>query len=458
MPGVWPVVETEAILKKKVYLVQASYRKMDRSVVKGSSMIINCTLNVPMLLPAIPDDWEKEACLENFRPVNYDTDASVIFLSTTSSDMVHAYHIGKRFKELGKRVFFGGHNDAMSVEIMKQFCDGIYYGVPDKKWVTEMLSDVIHDRIKKEYHCGINIDYPFDYSVFDKEKVDHLIVMASIGCKHRCDYCQHQVQYDGVFRLRDIDCIMEDLRAIKRKVRVAAFRDANFFNDRDHILKLCRSMIEEKIGLKWGAQCPISIGKDKEVLRAMYRAGCRTLFIGYESLYQENLKGVHKPFRVEKYLEYTRNIRKEGIYVVGYFMFGFDHDREDVFDRVYNFVRESGISLPLMNVYTPVPGTRMYEQLAAENRLKIPGAEQFVAEDIIFSIPCNRCHYIPKGLTAGQIEDGFMELYKRLTTFPETLRRSVGRNLVESFLLLKMNLDLRFERRRLVESVKKLNA
>ena len=44
-------------MKKKVYLVQCSYRKMDRSVVKGSSMIINCTLNVPMLLPTIPGDW-----------------------------------------------------------------------------------------------------------------------------------------------------------------------------------------------------------------------------------------------------------------------------------------------------------------------------------------------------------------------------------------------------------------
>ena len=106
-------------MKKKVYLVQPSYRKMDRSVVKGSSMIINCTLNVPMLMPTIPKDWEISTCLENFTEIDYNSDASVVFLSTTSSDIVHAYHVARKFKELNKKVFFGGHSDSMSIEVMK---------------------------------------------------------------------------------------------------------------------------------------------------------------------------------------------------------------------------------------------------------------------------------------------------------------------------------------------------
>ena len=444
-------------MKKKVYIVQPSYRKMDRSVVKGSSLIINCTLNVSMLMPTIPDDWEKSFCLENFDEIDYNSDATVVFLSTTSSDVVHAYRVAKIFKTHGKIVFFGGHQETMSLEVMRSVCDAFYFGVPDKHWMEKMLTDVLNQKIKKEYHCGINIDFPFDYSVFKGKKIDHLIAMSSIGCKYRCDYCQHQVQYDGVYKLRNIDCIIEDIKSIKKYTKVVAFRDANFYLQKDHVIKLCDRIIAEKINIKWGAQCPISIGQDPEVLHKMAMAGCRALFIGYESLNQDNLSNVHKPVRADKYREYTKNIRKSGIYVIGYFMFGFDYDTYEAFDDVYRFIREMKISVPLMNLYTPVPGTRLFNRLKSENRLKVPSAENFVKTDLIFSIPCSRCHFIPKMASTEELEKGFAKLYQKLTLYPEILRRSVGRNFIESVLLFKMNLDLRSERKKLATIFNKDN-
>lgn len=442
-------------MNKKVYLVQPSYRKMDRSVVKGSSMIINCTLNVPMLLPTIPDDWETSFCLENFDPINYHSDASVVFLSTTSSDIVHAYNVACKFKEQNKKVFFGGHTDTMSVEVMKRICDAIYFGIPDKKWMKNMLVDALKDKILPEYHCGINIDFPFDYSVFNGQKVDHLIVVSSVGCKHRCDYCQHTVQYDGIHKLRDIKYVIEDLKSIKNFTRIAAFRDSNFYNNRDYVHQLCDAIISEELNMKWGAQCPVSIGKDITLLMKMYEAGCRMLFIGYETLSQDNLKSVHKPNRVEKYREYTKNIRDAGIYVVGYFFFGFDHDTKDSFREVYSFVHETKLSLPIINLYTPVPGTRFYNRLVEEKRVSLPKAEDFVKTDLIYSIPCSRCHFEPLKATKSELEKEFLLLYRKFTTPWEILRRSKGANLLESILLLKMNLNLRFERRKIELSVKK---
>lgn len=434
--------------------MQASYRKMDRSVVKGSSMIINCTLNVPMLLPTIPKDWEVSTCLENFDEIDFSNDASVVFLSTTSSDMVHAYRIASRFKKSGKRIFFGGHSDAMSVDIMKMVCDAVYYGVPDASWTRRMLNDALGDKIQGEYHCGMNIDFAFDYSVYVGQKIDHLIVVSSLGCKHRCDFCQHQVQYDGVFRLRNIDFVIEDLKSIKKYTRVAAFRDANFYNDRDHVLALCDRIISEGLDMKWGAQCPVYIGKDKEVLKRMRQAGCRVLFIGYESLDQGNLAGVHKPNRVDKYHEYTRNIQETGMHIVGYFVFGFDRDTAESFREVYSFVNQARLALPLINMYTPIPGTRLFDRLKEEGRVNMPSAKRFVEEDIVFSIPCNRCHFIPKSAPAAELEQGFMDLYRKLTSFPQILKRSLVPNMFDTFYLLIMNLNMRFERRKLELSLK----
>ena len=436
-------------MKKKVYLVQASYRKMDRSVVKGSSMIINCTLNVPMLLPTVPHDWEVSTCLENFDEIDFSNDASVIFLSTTSSDMVHAYRIAERFRSQGKRIFFGGHSDAMSVEIMKMVCDAVYFGVPDASWTKMMLDDALENNIQQEYHCGINIDFPFDYSVYEGEKIDHLIVVSSIGCKHRCDYCQHQVQYDGIYKLRDIDHVIGDLKSISKYTRIAAFRDANFYNDRDHTLALCDRIISEGLNMKWGAQCPVYIGKDKEVLQRMHKAGCKVLFIGYESLNQDNLVGIHKPSRVDKFREYTKNIRDSGMHIVGYFMFGFDQDTAETFRDVYSFVNETGLALPLLNIYTPIPGTRLFDRLREEGRVQLPPAGEFVEKDIVFSIPCGCCHFTPKRVPAAELEEGFMDLYRKFTSYRQIIKRSLKPSLFDTFYLLIMNLNMRFERRKL---------
>jgi hypothetical protein len=441
-------------MKKKVYLVQCSYRKMDRSVVKGSSMIINCTLNVPMLIPTIPADWEMDYCLENFTEIDFTNDAPVVFISTTSSDMVHAYHVAQRFRELGKKVFFGGFSDTMSVSVMKLVCNSIYWGNPDAGWMKKMLEDAVNDSIKPEYQCGINIDFAFDYSVFEGEKIDHLIVVSSVGCRHRCDYCQHTVQYDGIYKLREIGAVIEDMRSVKRFAGIAAFRDSNFYNDKEYTRALCERIIEEKLDMKWGAQCPITIGNNPELLKLMYRAGCRALFIGYESLIQENLKSVSKPSLVKHYKTYTKNIRDAGIYVVGYFVFGWDHDSKESFSRVYDFAIETRLSLPIINMYTPVPGTRFYDRLVKEGRVDLPAPENFVDEDLIFSIPCNSCHYVPLGAPADELEEEFMKLYRRFTSPRQILKRSIGNNIPESIALLKMNLNLRFERRKLDRSLR----
>jgi hypothetical protein len=166
------------------------------------------------------------------------------------------------------------------------------------------------------------------------------------------------------------------------------------------------------------------------------------------------LKSVNKPSLVERYKEYTRNIREAGIYVVGYFVFGWDFDTGDSFGEVFDFVRETKLSLPIINMYTPVPGTRFYERLVEEGRVDLPLPEDFVQEDTVFSIPCNCCHYIPLGAPAAELEQEFMKLYRKFTTPGQIMRRSIGNNIPESIALLKMNLNLRFERRKLDQSLR----
>ena len=45
------------------------------------------------------------------------TSASVVFITSPSNDILHARDIIVRFKERGKKVIFGGHEDTFSESI-----------------------------------------------------------------------------------------------------------------------------------------------------------------------------------------------------------------------------------------------------------------------------------------------------------------------------------------------------
>ena len=63
------------------------------------------------------------------------------------------------------------------------------------------------------------------------------------------------------------------------------------------------------------------------------------------------------------------NLSKYGIGVYGTFVFGYDGDREETFDRAVDFALERRFYIAAFNHLTPFPGTPLYDRLKAENRL-----------------------------------------------------------------------------------------
>src|SRR5208283_6244383 len=96
------------VIRRKIYFIQPTYRDQNGHLLKGSSIFIH-SLALPTLSAAVPPYWEKEFCLEFFEDVNYDSDASVIGISSMGYDIIHGHEIAEEFKKRGKTVIFGGH-------------------------------------------------------------------------------------------------------------------------------------------------------------------------------------------------------------------------------------------------------------------------------------------------------------------------------------------------------------
>jgi radical SAM superfamily enzyme YgiQ (UPF0313 family) len=430
-------------MNKKIYIIQPTYRKMDGSLLKSWSLF-NHSLNLPIISATIPEDWKKETCLEYHDDLNFQTDASIIIISCMGYDIMHALEIAGKYKEQGKIVIFGAHVDDFSDRILSDVCDSVFYGIPSPNEMARLLDDAVSGKLLWRYRFGFNINFPFDYSVLKGKGMPFIQVQASVGCKNKCNYCCASPQsLSGKFRLRKIDFIINDLKTVSKITKYVSFIDPNIYNNRLFLKALCRRMINERIKLIWGAQSTVDVGDDAEILKLLRKSGCRILFLGLESLEQNNLNFLNKPYDKTRYLGQVLRIKKAGIHVAGYFMFGLDFDTEESTDAIHRFVHDSRIALPIVNVLMPVPGTKLFKFLKDEGRLLMEDSADFLQRNPLYSVPCQTPFFVPKSLSVDVLTRSFLDLVNRLYTYRQIIMRAFVSRPSEAMKILLINLELR---------------
>jgi radical SAM superfamily enzyme YgiQ (UPF0313 family) len=372
-------------MRRSVYLVQPTYHDPSGQLHHGERLFY-ASLALPALSSTIPDDWEKSFCLEYFDEVDYETDAEVVGITSMGYDILHGQEIAAEFKRRGRTVIMGGAQAHFSAPRLKDVCDTVVHGHPDREDMAGLLADAAAGRLKPEYRFGMDVDFPFDYSLFEGREIMFMPLLSSIGCRNHCSFCCTGATYLGGFHLRDIDCVLADIQTFHDRSRHACFDDPNIFNDRGHLIELCRRMDTEGFELRWGAQCTLEVADDPAALAALHRAGCRFLMVGLESLNQGSLDTVDKKLQADRHRERLRRIREAGIAVGGYFVLGLDGDTEATFDELRAFIDTSGIAVPILNILLPAPGTRLYEQLARAGRLLITDEEELLGNNARYPI------------------------------------------------------------------------
>jgi radical SAM superfamily enzyme YgiQ (UPF0313 family) len=429
-------------MEHRVYLIQPSYRTAGGGIMKKWNTFSNC-LNLPILSAVIPGNWEKETCFEFFDEINYNSSARVIIISYMGFDIVHTKSIIESFKQKGKIVILACCQDSFSNDLLGKICDSVFKGYPNHKEMEELLLSAMEGKLQKFYQFRFTMNFSFDYSILQGKKIGYMPVYLGAGCKNDCSYCCTAGIFNGKYYLRKIDYVLNDLRSAIKIKRMVGFFDSNIYNNREYLIRLCNSIIKNKLKFIWGGQVTVDIGNDPEVLDLMKRAGCKILFLGLETLNNNNLDSLNKFYSADHYRQLVSNIRQKGFYIVGYFMFGLDYDTKETFNHTLNFIRSSQIHLPLFNILIPAPGTKLYQDLKSENRLVIKSSEELEEENPIYSVPCNRCLFLPKNLSVKEAEKYYMEFAGKASSLKEIARRSIVLNPLISFIILYTNLHFR---------------
>lgn len=380
-------------------------------------------LTMPQLAAITPEHFDVTCVSETSEPIPWNEKWDIVGLTGMGgAGVIRAYQIGDIFREKGSLVVMGGIAISLfDEEMTRPHTDVIIKGEAEDTW-PRFLNDYLKDDVKPLYVMEKVPDVTlFPTPSYHKFNAKYYgmwrPVQATRGCPFPCTFCSISEFFKRSYRKRPVDQVIRDVRAAKASgSKYIAFIDDNIGVDFNYCRELWTALIPEKI--LWASQCSLQIAKEDEMLKLAYDSGCRILSFGVETINEASLVHIDKEWNdPQNYDKAFSNIKSFGIEISTEMILGLDGDDETVFDRTFNFLMKNKIALPRMYILTPVPGTPMYKELMAEGRIFDHDFQKYVGGSAVFH---------PKNMSAKTLQDGYWNLYKKLYSTKNILKRLKG--------------------------------
>jgi len=216
--------------------------------------------------------------------------------------------------------------------------------------------------------------------------------------------------------MRSVENILEELRQYENGNHSIFFYDDNFAARPQHTKELLRAMIKEKMNFKWSAQVRVDVAKDPELVELMKKAGCHTVFIGFESINPKSLEALKKNQGVDDIITAIKVLRKLHIHIHGMFMMGTDQDNWKIVKKTVRFARRYRLTSVQFMIMTPLPGSDLYYSLIRENRILFKDWSLYDAHHVVFK---------PINFSVAQLQAAQIYGHKKFYSWLERIRKLV---------------------------------
>jgi radical SAM superfamily enzyme YgiQ (UPF0313 family) len=415
----------------------------ERPEVPKRAMLRFSVLSLTLVAALTPRRHTVRIVDENVEPLDFSSDVDLVGITFMTALAPRAYEIAARFRARGVFVVGGGFHPTLCPAEASEHLDAVVVGDAEGAWES-LLQDFEAGRPRKLYvgrACpGTELRSPIPRRDLLAPTAKHYVTINAVqtgrGCQHACRYCSVSSFHQRSYRSRPLADVIAELHTVPRDF---IFVDDNIVRDPSYARELFTQMIP--LRKRWVGQCSIEIAGDPELLRLAHAAGCCGMFIGVETVNQDNLAAVGKQFNDSgRYRERLRTIRREGIGVVAGMMVGLENDDPTIFESCLRFLCRNGIEALQLNIVTPLPGTPLFDDLERAGRITDRQWDSYDFRHVVFQ---------PKRMTATQLQEGADWLYAQFYRADRILARFV-RTLFEcgwapALLNLKLNLTYRYD-------------
>jgi radical SAM superfamily enzyme YgiQ (UPF0313 family) len=401
---------------------------------KGSKHAHHLNLAVIAAL-ATPYFKEIKIVEEEFEPLDLNEPADLVGITMMTCQAERGYYLADHFRKRGIRTICGGSHATFMAEECSEHFDAVVVNEAEMVW-DELIADFLADRLKPVYRSDKLIDLrhlpmPRKELFRNNGKLTAAdVIQAGRGCPLGCEFCTVTRMYGKKFRTRPVEHVVEEIKRFKS--RRLFFVDDNIFLSRSYAYELCEALVPLKV--EWASQGSMElICRDDQLLKLAARSGCVSLFVGIETVNQETLNAANKQFnQVRNYEENIRKIHNAGIMVVGSFIFGFEDDTPECYDKVLDFALGNRLSMVNCGILTPFPGSVAYDKARRDGKITDSHWGQYTGTNLVWRHPA---------MSKDEAEARYDWFRRRFYSWPSIARRFWA-NRSHPLYYLSMNLHL----------------
>jgi radical SAM superfamily enzyme YgiQ (UPF0313 family) len=329
----------------------------------------------------LPREWPVRLVDTNVRKLT-DRDlawADCAFISAMAVQREATLRLASRCKAAGLRVVAGGplfQGESERIEAVDHFIlneaeltlplflKDLAAGQPRRVYTSDGFADLQQTPAPR-------------WELLDLKRYANMSVQFSRGCPFSCEFCNVTVLFGHRVRMKTAAQIIAELDGLY----ALGWRGDLFFADDNFIGKksflktdLLPALIgwrKGKAGNSFSTETSIDLADDEPLMSQMVAAGFTGVFVGIETPDDACLAECRKGQNTHRDLiGDVKRMQRAGLQVQGGFIVGFDHDAPSIFQRQIDFIQKSGIVTAMVGLLQAPPGTRLYERLKLQGRLR----------------------------------------------------------------------------------------
>jgi len=404
----------------KILFVNPWFRKSGKSSLINNLFSSGDDLICQTLAAVTPKNHTIKMVDEAIEKVDFDSDVDLVAMTTFTRSAPRAYEIADEFRKRGKKVVLGGYHVSALPEEAIQHADSVVIGEGEDSF-PQLLKDLEKKELKPFYEQEKPVNLEKVPLLTQKERMLYKSssfsqsIQISKGCPVGCNFCAiSYMKFGNIHRTRSIENVIREIKTIPEKI--ISFADPSLTTNPKYTKQLFREMkgLNKIFACEGNANI---LARDDELLKLASEAGCVSWYVGFESICQETVDSIGKSTnKVENYKTVIKKLHDYDMRVEAAFMFGFDTDKPDIFDKTIDTIQNWELDLIDISTVTPYPGTPLFNQLEKEKRILTKDWRKYDSFQVVFQ---------PKHMSPEELANGVQKMWEEFYTPQKTIKRTI---------------------------------
>ncbi|MFH1996319.1 MAG: radical SAM protein [Candidatus Omnitrophota bacterium] len=385
----------ENSVARKVILIRAgdSGERLPHALLSLASMLKDEVLILDQAAPA--DVRNHKEALRN---------AVCVGISTiTGPHIKHSLEVAREIRRINPEtpLVWGGWHPSLKPEqtLKSDFVDTVIVGQGEKAF-ADLVENIKNGKRSEDiisYPYADKATFPvYDFSLLDDVEryiiptyvgslryvpIRQISLFSSQGCPFGCTFCAIESVYGKHYSGWPIEAVADLVQDCIKKYRINSvlFDDDNFFIGKKRALEFAEILLKRGMRINWSSDARVDTlcSLSPSEWELLDRSGCKWMLIGAESGAQATLDRLNKKITPEMILNLGRLCRRYNIVPSFSMMVGAPGETDDDIDKTFALIdtlkAEAPSSELLLFLYTPYPGTPLYD-LSLEMGFKEPGS------------------------------------------------------------------------------------